>query len=230
MHAVNLPPRHRVISSTQVAACLCSKGGRSGFNASGTAQGAGLEDSALERLAPEFDEHAAVVAAQRGDHAALSELYAHYFPRVYRYVGARLASSHDAEDVTEEIFLKIIDNLPAYQFRGLPFGAWVFRIARNEVVSHVRRQKVRGMTTQLSETIADDTADHTHEVEMQLTIAMVRTLTERLPDAQREVITLRFGAGLSVAETAQALKKSENNVKVLQHKAIARLQQMVQRL
>lgn len=188
-----------------------------------------MEDSALEKLAPEFDEDATVLAAQRGDHTALSDLYAHYFPRVYRYVGARLVSTHDAEDVTEEIFLKIIDNLPAYQFRGLPFGAWVFRIARNEVVSHVRRQKVRGATSPLSETIADDSADHTREVETQLTIAMVRTLTERLPDAQRQVIALRFGAGLSVAETAQALKKTENNVKVLQHKAIARLQQMVAR-
>jgi RNA polymerase sigma-70 factor (ECF subfamily) len=188
-----------------------------------------LGDSALERLAPEFDEQTVVIAAQGGDHAALSELYGHYFPRVYRYVCARLVSNEDAEDVTEEIFLKIIDNLAGYQFRGLPFGAWVFRIARNEVVSHVRRQKVRGATTELSDMIADDTADHTREVETQLTIAMVRELTERLPEAQRQVIALRFGAGLSVAETAQALKKTENNVKVLQHKAIAKLQQMVPR-
>lgn len=186
-----------------------------------------MEDSALERLAPEFDEQVVVLAAQSGDHDALSDLYGHYFPRVYRYVYTRLASNEDAEDVTEEIFLKIIDNLAGYQFRGLPFGAWVFRIARNEVVSHVRRRKARGVTTELSETIADENADHVQEVETQLTIEAVRELTQQLPEAQRQVIALRFGAGLSVAETAQALKKTENNVKVLQHKAIARLQQMV---
>jgi len=65
------------------------------------------------------------------------------------------------------------------------------------------------------------------ELVTQLTIATVREATERLPEAQRQVISLRFGAGLSVAETAQALGKTENNVKVLQHKAIAKLQIMV---
>lgn len=181
----------------------------------------------MDELAPEFDEQEVVEAAQRGNQAALAKLYEHYFPRVYRYVYARLASSEDAEDVTEEIFLRIIDNIDGFSFRGLPFGAWVFRIARNEVVSHVRRQKVRTATSPLTETIQDPSPDHVDELVTQLTIATVREATERLPEAQRQVISLRFGAGLSVAETAQALGKTENNVKVLQHKAIAKLQIMV---
>lgn len=168
-----------------------------------------------------------VTAAQRGDQSALASVYEFYFPRVFRYVAARLNKTEDAEDVTEEIFLRVIDNLGSFEFRGLPFGAWVFRIARNEVVSHVRRQKVRSQTAPLSEFIPDANADHVTEVETQLTIAVVREAAEKLPEAQRQVIALRFGAGLSVAETAQALKKTENNVKVLQHKAIAKLQQMM---
>jgi RNA polymerase sigma-70 factor (ECF subfamily) len=183
----------------------------------------------VEELAPGFDEQAVVIAAQRGDQGALGTLYESYFPRVYRFVATRLASTEDAEDVTEEIFLRIIDNLGGFEFRGLPFGAWVFRIARNEVVSHVRRQKVRSTTTPLTEFIADANADHVTEVETALTIAVVRKAAEKLPEAQRQVIALRFGAGLSVAETAQALKKTENNVKVLQHKAIAKLQLLVRR-
>lgn len=183
----------------------------------------------VDELAPDFDERQVVEAAQRGNQVALAKLYEHYFPRVYRYAYARLASSEDAEDVTEEIFLRIIDNIGSFSFRGLPFGAWVFRIARNEVVSHVRRQKTRSSTAPLSESIADTGRDHVTEIELQLEIEMVRQATEKLPEAQRQVIELRFGAGLSVAETAQALKKSENNVKVLQHKAIARLQGMVRR-
>ena len=181
----------------------------------------------VEELAPGFDEQAIVTAAQRGDQVALGALYESYFPRVYRFVIARLASVEDAEDVTEEIFLRIIDNLGGFEFRGLPFGAWVFRIARNEVVSHVRKLKVRSSTAPLDEFIPDTSADHVTEVETALTIAVVRKAAEKLPEAQRQVIALRFGAGLSVAETAQALKKTENNVKVLQHKAIAKLQLMV---
>jgi RNA polymerase sigma-70 factor (ECF subfamily) len=188
-----------------------------------------LGNQSVDTLAPDFDERAVVEAAQRGDQRALSELYEYYFPRVYRYVNARLGSSEDAEDVTTEIFLRIIDNVASYTFRGLPFGAWVFRIARNEVVSFVRKQKVRGLTAELTESIADANADHVREIETQFTIAVVRQATERLPEAQRQVIALRFGAGLSVAETAQALNKTENNVKVLQHKAIAKLQTLVPR-
>ncbi len=183
----------------------------------------------VDALAPEFDEQATVEAAQRGDQRALSDLYEYYFPKVYRYVNARLATSEDAEDVSTEVFLRIIDNIGSFTFCGLPFGAWVFRIARNEVVSFVRRQKVRGVTAELNESIADLNADHVVEIETQFTIAVVREAAERLPEAQRQVIALRFGAGLSVAETAAALSKTENNVKVLQHKAIAKLQTMVPR-
>ncbi len=163
-------------------------------------------------------------AAKRGSQDALAALYEHYFPRVYRYVAARLGGGEDAEDVTEEIFFRIINSLGGYTWRGLPFGAWVFRIARNEVVSHVRKQKSRGPSAELTEYIPDDSIDHVAEIETQFTLAIVREATEKLPEAQRQVIVLRFTAGLSVAETARVLKKTENNVKVLQHKAIAKLQ------
>lgn len=191
---------------------------------SGGDPGAGLTKATVEERAPEFDERTLVEAAQRGSQDALAALYEHYFPRVYRYVAARLGGGEDAEDVTEEIFLRIINNLGRFTWRGLPFGAWVFRIARNEVVSHVRKQKSRGLSAELSESIPDASVDHVVEIETQFTLAIVREATEKLPEAQRQVIALRFSAGLSVAETAQALSKTENNVKVLQHKAIAKLQ------
>lgn len=179
--------------------------------------------------APEFDEKAIVDAAQLGDQIALSALYDHYFPRVYRYVSARLTTTEDAEDVTTEIFLRIIENLRSFSWRGLPFGAWVFRIARNEVVSHVRRQKVRSTQSQLTESIRDPSPDHVEELATASSVATIRAAAQLLPEAQRQVINLRFSAGLSVAETARALGKTENNVKVLQHKAIAKLQGMVSR-
>ena len=200
----------------------------SALKVSGAAQGAELANQTVGELAPDFDEQRVVEAAQGGDQVALATLYDHYFPRVYRYASARLVSNEDAEDVTTEIFLRIIENLGSFAWRGLPFGAWVFRIARNEVVSHVRKAKVRVTTGQLTELIQDPSPDHVDEIVTAFTVATVREAAERLPEAQRQVIALRFGAGLSVAETAQALGKTANNVKVLQHKAIAKLQIMVQ--
>ncbi|MXY36701.1 MAG: sigma-70 family RNA polymerase sigma factor [Acidobacteria bacterium] len=191
------------------------------------ALGVCVEPMAPSELAPDFDERLAVEQAQSGDQEALSTLYSFYFPRVYRYVAGRVRSTQDAEDVTEEVFLKLVANLKRYEWRGLPFGAWVFRIARNEVVSHARRQRRRGIPAQLSETMPDDRQDHVAAYELQATIEVVREATAKLPPAQRDVISLRFGAGLSVAETALALGKTQNNVKVLQHKAIAKLQGMV---
>lgn len=186
-----------------------------------------MANLSVEELAPDFDERAAVEAAKLGNREALAALYEFYFPRVFRYTAARLATSEDAEDVTNEIFLKIIDNIDSFSWRGLPFGAWVFRIARNEVISFVRKQKHRGATVQLSDSFEDDAADFTGAVEQESTLRKVRRAAAQLPEAQRQVIALRFGAGLSVKETAQALGKSENNVKVLQHKAVVRLQKMV---
>jgi RNA polymerase sigma-70 factor (ECF subfamily) len=188
-----------------------------------------LANPTVDALAPEFDEGIVVEAAKRGDQDALGELYEHYFPPVYRYVASRLVSTEDAEDVTEEIFLRVIHNLGSFSWRGLPFGAWIFRIAHNEVVSHVRRQKTRATTVELTELIPDSAQDHALVVEFELTMEAVKKATGSLPEAQRQVIALRFGAGLTVAETAEALKKTENNVKVLQHKAIAKLQQLVRR-
>ena len=191
------------------------------------ALGACVEPMAPSELAPDFDERLVVEQAQSGDQEALSTLYTFYFPRVYRYVAGRVRSTQDAEDVTEEVFLRLVANLKRFEWRGLPFGAWVFRIARNEVVSHVRRQRRRGVPAQLSETMPDERQDHVAAYELQATIEVVREATAKLPPAQRDVISLRFGAGLSVAETALALGKTQNNVKVLQHKAIAKLQGMV---
>ncbi len=202
----------------------CSGGGASEDR---RATGTRVESTAASDLAPDFDERKVVEEAQGGDQDALSTLYTFYFPRVYRYVAGRVRSTQDAEDVTEEVFLRLVANLKRYEWRGLPFGAWVFRIARNEVVSHVRRQRRRGTPAPLSESIPDERQDHAAAYEQQATIEVVHAAASKLPPAQRDVIALRFGAGLSVAETASALNKTQNNVKVLQHKAIAKLKGMV---
>jgi RNA polymerase sigma-70 factor (ECF subfamily) len=173
-------------------------------------------------------ERATVDRARTGDQHALADLYDWYMPRVYRYAVARLGNTAEAEDLTEEVFLKMLGGITSFRWRDVPFSSWLFRIAHNEVATHFRRTAQRGgPTAGLSEDMVDGNDGPAARVEAMLTLEEVRRATDALPDAQREVIVLRFAVGLSITETAKALGKREGNVKALQHKAVARLQKML---
>lgn len=166
-----------------------------------------------------------IEAAQAGDLDALASLYDSHINQVYRYALARLGNVQDAEDVAEEIFIKMLNGLPTYQWRKVPFAAWLMRIAHNEVVSFTRRNGRRANDTELPEDLLDkETNDPAANAERQMALDDLRNAVKLLPEAQREVIILRFASGLSIADTAKALGKQENNVKVLQHKGMQRLQ------
>jgi RNA polymerase sigma-70 factor (ECF subfamily) len=167
-----------------------------------------------------------VDAARAGDERALTELYQTYFPRVYRYILARTGNTYDAEDLTEDVFIKVLEALDRFQWREAPFSAWLFRIAHNALISQRRKQTARGPTSQLNDGLSADSAGPEELVESRLAINEVMAAAQTLPEAQRQVIALRFAAGLSVAETARAMGKGEGNVKVIQHKAIAKLREM----
>ena len=187
----------------------------------------GLEPPSFHAVSPEL-ERATVDRACSGDQAALADLYDWYMPRVYRYAVARLGNSVDAEDLTEEVFLKMLGAIGGFRWREVPFSSWLFRIAHNQVASHFRRTAQRGgPTAAIPEEMIDWRHDVAGAIERQVRLEEVRAATERLPDAQREVIVLRFAVGLSIAETAKTLGKREGNVKALQHKAVAKLQKML---
>lgn len=168
-----------------------------------------------------------VDAARAGEESALSELYTLYFPRVYRYILARTGNPYDAEDLTEEVFMRVLEAIERFQWREAPFSAWLFRIAHNAVVSHRRKDGARGRSGPLTDGLALDSQGPDELVENRLALDEVMLAAEKLPEAQRQVIALRFAAGLSVAETARVMGKGEGNVKVIQHKAIARLREMM---
>ena len=171
-------------------------------------------------------ERKVIEAAQTGDLDALSSLYDGHINQVYRYSLARLGNVHDAEDVAEEIFLKMLAGLPSYEWRKVPFAAWLMRIARNEVVSFTRRNGRHALDTELPDELVDrgNKNDPVEATERMMALEDLRGAVALLPEAQREVIILRFASGLSIADTARALGKRENNVKVLQHKGMLRLQ------
>jgi RNA polymerase sigma-70 factor (ECF subfamily) len=181
-------------------------------------------------VSPNSDAHGErliVDAARAGSDAALSELYTLYFPRVYRYILARTGNSYDAEDLTEEVFMKVLEAIERFEWREAPFSAWLFRIAHNAVISQRRKDGARGRSAPLTEGLALDSQGPDELVENRLALRDIMNAAQKLPEAQRQVIALRFGAGLSVAETARAMNKGEGNVKVIQHKAIAKLREMV---
>jgi len=168
-----------------------------------------------------------VDAAKAGDQAALSELYQTYFPRLYRYILARTGNTYDAEDLTEEVFMRVLEAIKRFEHRKAPFSAWLFRIAHNAVISQRRKETARGRSSQLNDGMPVDSAGPEELVEKRVALDEVMQAAKSLPDAQRRVISLRFAAGLTVAETARAMGKGEGNVKVIQHKAIAKLREMM---
>ena len=165
--------------------------------------------------------------ARAGDQQALAAVYDWYLPRVYRYVLSRLGNVAEAEDLTEDIFLRMLGAIADYKRTSVPFSAWLFRIARNHLVSYYRKNGNRKDHGTLQETMADSRQDPASIVETQLILGEVAEAVQRLPAAQRDVIALRFAVGLSIAETAQVLGKRQGNVKALQHKAVTRLQKIL---
>ena len=172
-------------------------------------------------------ERDAVQRARSGDQQALAEVYDLYFPRIYRYALARTGNPAEAEDITEEVFVRVLGAIGNFEWRQAPFAAWIFRIARNQLVSQARKNGGRRQDAPLGVSIADPAPDPLTRVEDRLSVEQIFDVARALPKAQRDVLWLRFAGDLSVSDTARALGKQENNVKVLQHKAIAKLQKLL---
>ena len=166
-----------------------------------------------------------VKQAQAGDQAAFADLYEMYYDPIYRYVSFKCGNQIEAEDLSGEVFVKMIESIHTFKFKGFPFSSWLYRIAHNIVVDNFRR-KGRRPTVPLDNAVnaaSDAHSDLERLAEISLTIREVIAAMENLTDLQKEVVTLRFAAGLSIAETANAVGRKENAVKALQHAGIKKL-------
>ena len=180
-------------------------------------------DPAARPLAAPVDQ-ALVAKAQAGDRAALAALYDQHFELIFRYLRARLGDRQAVEDLTGEVFRRMLASLAGYRPQGLPFRAWLFRIARNLLIDHYRRVGPRTVVEwDDSLNVVDLGGDPARQVEQTLVIEGVYRALARLDDQQRETVTLRFLSGLSLRETALALGKSEDAVKALQRRGLAAL-------
>ena len=163
-----------------------------------------------------------VKGAQDGDTASFARLYEHFYARIFRYVSFKTGNASEAEDITEDVFLRMLESISTFRFRGPPFSSWLFRIAHNLVVDHFRK-KGREKLAPLEDSFGvrgAPSSDMDRELDIQIRMTEVRRAMTGLTDLQREVIVLRFAGGLSINETARAVGKRVNAVKALQHAGI----------
>jgi RNA polymerase sigma-70 factor, ECF subfamily len=172
-----------------------------------------LDDAAIDRL---------VTEARDGDAWAFGLLFDHYHLPVYRYIASRVHRPSDAEDLTQLVFVKALEALPRYEARGIPFGGWLFRLARNTVIDHVRTRHDHADLDAARGQVGREAGPDEVTVARQELDEVAAALAE-LTEDQREAIALRFFAGLSAREAAAVMGKQEGTIRGLQFRAIATL-------
>jgi RNA polymerase sigma-70 factor (ECF subfamily) len=161
------------------------------------------------------DDERALIEAAQGDPARFVEVYDRFVDRVYAYASRRAGSRAVAEDITSEVFQQALANLPRFEWRGVPFAAWLYRMAANALADHWRRQGREAQDP-------PDVPDEREYQELERRVSLFQ-LVDRLPDLQRRVIEMRFVEDKSVRDVAAALDRSEGAVKQLQLRALENL-------
>ncbi|MBI2868744.1 MAG: sigma-70 family RNA polymerase sigma factor [Chloroflexi bacterium] len=172
------------------------------------------------------DEAGLIKRAQQRDHEALTQIYEENFDRIYRYIVMKIGERTEAEDITQQVFVKALKSVSSFSYKGTPFSAWLFRIAHNMIVDYLRQKTKKG-TLPLKDTIVSKTDDPVKTAEMNLSIEELAAAARHLTPSQQEVISLRFSADLSIAEIARMMGKSEGAVKALQHSAVVSLRKIL---
>jgi RNA polymerase sigma-70 factor (ECF subfamily) len=172
-----------------------------------------MDDEALDRL---------VAEAKAGDREAFGEIFDAYAAPVHRFIASRVRRPSDAEDLTQLVFVKALEALPRYEARGVPFGGWLFRLARNAIIDQIRTHKdhlplLAAVTRETDEEGPEQRAALSEDLDR------VADALRELTDDQREVIELRFFAGLSTIEAAMVMGRQEGTIRGLQFRAIASL-------
>lgn len=174
------------------------------------------------------DEKIVVQRAQQNDPNAFAELYDEYFDKIYRYIVIKIGDREEAEDMTQQVFLKAHQSISSFKWKGVPFSAWLYRIAHNLIVDYIRKSKKRPDTLP-DETLLTDNSGKTPEelVERRMDIEQVMDAARHLTESQREVISLRFAGEMPIAQVAKIMGKSQGAIKALQHSAIVSLRKLL---
>jgi RNA polymerase sigma-70 factor (ECF subfamily) len=180
------------------------------------------------KAAPQEEVRRLVERAQRGNRDALEELYLLHFDRIYSYLHMSVGNRHDAEDLTTQTFLKMLESIKRFRWQAAPFSAWLFRIAHNLAMDHFRAHR----RWQPEEDVPEPpgSAEPSAEAEAMQSIgrASMMEMIETLSAEQQQVLTLKFVFNFANAEVATILGKTEGAIKSLQHRALVSLQKKIQ--
>jgi RNA polymerase sigma-70 factor, ECF subfamily len=185
--------------------------------------------SEFERRADNSRIRDLVDRAQRGDRAALEDLYLIHFDRIYSYLHLSVGSRHDAEDLTTQTFVKMLESIGRFRWRSVPFSAWLFRIAHNLAMDHFRSRRRWQPEEEVPEPPGSEETSAEEQALASIGDASLMELIARLSPEQRQVLTLKFVFRFSNGEAAAILGKTEGAVKSLQHRALSSLQKHVTR-
>jgi len=168
-----------------------------------------------------------VARGQQGDRDALEELYLIHFDRIYSYLHVSVGNRHDAEDLTTQTFLKMLEKIGSFKWQSAPFSAWLFRIAHNLAMDHFRARR----RWQPEEEVPEQPGEEEPSAELVAMQTIGREsmlkLIDRLSPEQQQVLTLKFVFNLQNAEVAAILDKTEGAIKSLQHRALVSLQKQI---
>ncbi len=175
---------------------------------------------------PDTSEQILIERAQRGDPDAVAELYRRYVQTIARYVAYRVSDSAVIEDITADVFLRMVEGLPRYQFTGAPFEAWLYRIASARVIDYYRQQN-RQSGQNLDEELGKELASLEVNVQEREEVDELRAALHHLPDEQQTILILRFVERKSHEEVAHLLNKSVDAITTAQHRALKRLAELL---
>jgi RNA polymerase sigma-70 factor (ECF subfamily) len=167
-----------------------------------------------------------VERAKAGDRDAIGAIYDLLADRIYRFALFRVGSPADAEDLMQRTFLKMIESLPRYRQRGIPFEAWFFRLARNTVIDHLRGRRSHQPIEAAIE-VAHPALGPAESAELALEFRRLEAGLRELSPLQQEVLGYRFMAGLSAREIGQVIGKREGSVRAIQFRALEALRRQL---
>jgi len=165
--------------------------------------------------------------AQRGEREALEDLYLLHFDRIYSYLHMSVGNRHDAEDLTTQVFVKMLESIGKFRWRSAPFSAWLFRIAHNLAMDHFRANKRWQPEENVPEPEPPEDSAAEEEALESIGRQSMLELIEQLSHEQQQVLTLKFVFNFSNADAATILDKTEGAIKSLQHRALASLQRQL---
>jgi RNA polymerase sigma-70 factor, ECF subfamily len=168
-----------------------------------------------------------VERAQLGDRKALEELYLMHFDRIYSYLQMSVGNRHDAEDLTNQTFVKMLESIERFEWRKVPISAWLFRIAHNLAMDHFRSRRRWQPEEEPPEPPGAEARSAEEEALQSIGRQSMLTMIEDLSQDQQQVLTLKFVFNFPNADVATILGKTEGAIKSLQHRALASLQRQL---